>query len=284
MDAVVQPPIEASWVQSSLCAVIGFAAPHKALEKQKRYLRRYCRKPKDMTIRVFVNHLMRINYTEMCLLPPSYSARQCLPDDEMVDIIVNSIPRKWIREMDRLDFDPATKNTNEVVHFCERMESAEESEEGNKKAPTKHASSSTKKGKTEGAARKDCNCMFHGPNTHPTSECKVVQSMVASTKKNNGNKSWSRKANDNKTKARQEINAFVQKQVQKGIAKAAANPTKKCTVKSYANDKELDAMLAEYDYDDLENLVANDEAVDGGSISSDNDEAEEISVASETSS
>ena len=154
-----------------------------------------------MTIRVFVNHLMRINYTEMCLLPPSYSARQCLPDDEMVDIIVNSIPRKWIREMDRLDFDPATKNTNKVVNFCERMESAKEHEEGSKKAPTKHASSSTKKGKTDGAARKDRNCMFHGPNTHPTSECKVVQSMVASTKKNNSNKSWSRKANDNKTKA-----------------------------------------------------------------------------------
>jgi hypothetical protein len=112
----------------------------------------------------------------------------------------------------------------------------------------------------------------------------VVQSMVASTKKNNSSKLWSRKANDNKTKAQQEINTVVQKQVQKGIAKAAANPTKKRTVKSYANDKELDAMLAEYEYDDLENLVVNNEAVDGGDISSDSNEAEEILVASETSS
>ncbi|MGL5936669.1 MAG: hypothetical protein ACRCZI_13730, partial [Cetobacterium sp.] len=35
------------------------------------------------------------------------------------------------------------------------------------------------------------------------------------------NKSWSRKADDNKKKARKEINAFVQKQVERGLAKAS---------------------------------------------------------------
>ena len=89
------------------------------------------------------------------------------------------------------------------------------------------------------------------------------------------------KANDNKQKAREEINAFVQKQVEKGLAKASLSK-KKRPVKPY-DDKELDAMLAEYDYDDLENLVNKDEdddeneAVDEDEISVDSEEASESS-------
>jgi hypothetical protein len=113
--------------------------------------------------------------------------------------------------------------------------------------------------------------------------------MVASTKSGRSpnktgdhkNKSWSRKANDNKQKAREEINAFVQKQVEKGLAKASLSK-KKRPVKPY-DDKELDAMLAEYDYDDLENLVTKDEddkeddTVDEDEISVDSEEASESS-------
>jgi hypothetical protein len=286
---IAAPAKEEEWIHAGLCSIINFSAPHKALEKQKRYLRRYCRKPKDMSVRVFVNHLLRINYQEMCFLPPNFNVRQSLPEDEIVDILVNSIPRKWLREMDRLDFDPATHDVSAVVQFCERMESAEESEDREKKAPSKTGSSGHKKGKSESPAKKDRNCMFHGPNTHPTSECRTVQAMVASTKSGRSpnktgdhkNKSWSRKANDNKQKAREEINAFVQKQVEKGLAKASLSK-KKRPVKPY-DDKELDAMLAEYDYDDLENLVTKDEddkeddTVDEDEISVDSEEASESS-------
>jgi hypothetical protein len=38
-----------------------------------RYLRRHCCKPKDTMTHVFVNHLARINYQEMCYLPPAFS-------------------------------------------------------------------------------------------------------------------------------------------------------------------------------------------------------------------
>jgi hypothetical protein len=191
--------------------------------------------------------------------------------------------------MDRLDFDPANHNIGAVVLFCERMENAKESDVGDKKPSAKTGSSVTKKGKSESPTKKDRYCMFHGPNTHPTSECRTVQAMVASTKSgkspyktgDNKNKSWSRKADDNKKKAREEINAFVQKQVEKGLAKASLSK-KKRPVKPY-DDKELDAMLAEYDYDDLENLVNKDkddnenEAVDEDEISVDSEEASESS-------
>ena len=80
--------------------VIEYMAPHKALAKQKCYLHHQCCKPKDMKTHVFVNHLAHINDLEISLLPPRYNAMQSLPDDEIVDIIVNIIPRKWMREMD----------------------------------------------------------------------------------------------------------------------------------------------------------------------------------------
>jgi hypothetical protein len=124
--AVVVPPIELTWVRQGIFALLDFVAPHKALEKQKRYLQWHCRKPKDMKTWVFVNHLARINYQEMCYLPFAFSVAQRIPPDELVDIVVNSIPRKWTREMDRLDFDPAEHTLNEVVAFCETMEAAEE--------------------------------------------------------------------------------------------------------------------------------------------------------------
>ena len=107
--------------------------------------------------------------------------RQCLPEDELIDIVVNAIPRKWIREMDRLDFDPAEKTMLEVIAFCERQEAAEEHEKADdKKVVTSQRKSqwqwqSTKKQKTDGGGKKDRDCMYHGPNTHPSSSCKVLQ-------------------------------------------------------------------------------------------------------------
>ena len=64
--------------------------------------------------------------------------RQCLPEDELIDIVVNAIPRKWIREMDRLDFDPAEKTMLEVIAFCERQEAAEEHEKADDKKVVTH--------------------------------------------------------------------------------------------------------------------------------------------------
>jgi hypothetical protein len=106
-DAVVLPPFTTQMITDSINKVIAFVSPHKVLEKQKRFMRRQCHKPKDMKTRVFVNHLVRINWQEIVHLPPRFDATQCLPEDELIDIVVNALPRKWIREMDRLDFDPA---------------------------------------------------------------------------------------------------------------------------------------------------------------------------------
>jgi hypothetical protein len=87
---VAVPAIKLTWVRACIFAILDFVPPHKALEKQKRYLRHHCCKPKDMKTHVFVNHLARINYQEMCYLPPAFSVAQSLPCNELVDIVVDS--------------------------------------------------------------------------------------------------------------------------------------------------------------------------------------------------
>jgi hypothetical protein len=106
-------------VQASLKTTIKMVCPYKALEKQKRFMRRKMRKPHDMRIRQFVNHLHRINYEELPQLPP-FGPNQPLSQDELLDIVLFGIPKSWIKEMDRQDFDPFKQTTlTQVVDFCE---------------------------------------------------------------------------------------------------------------------------------------------------------------------
>ena len=91
-QATPQPAITPDEIRTGMGAVLKYVAPHKVLQKQKRYLCHHCRKPTDMKIRVYVNHIDRINDQELRYLPPQFNASQCLPEDEVIDIVVNNVP------------------------------------------------------------------------------------------------------------------------------------------------------------------------------------------------
>jgi hypothetical protein len=55
--------------EALLCSVITNACPYKVLQKPKRYMRRYMRKPADMKVRTYVHSLMKLNHEEIPLLP-----------------------------------------------------------------------------------------------------------------------------------------------------------------------------------------------------------------------
>ena len=61
VNNVDQPALTNEMVQAGLKNIIEDVAPHRALAKVKRYLRRFCRKPADMKIRQFVSHFTKIN-------------------------------------------------------------------------------------------------------------------------------------------------------------------------------------------------------------------------------
>jgi hypothetical protein len=86
-------------VTEALRSVITNACPFKVLQKQKRYMHRYMRKPQDMKVRTYVHSLMRINIEEILHLPP-FAQDQRLSEDEIIEIILNATPNSWSQEMD----------------------------------------------------------------------------------------------------------------------------------------------------------------------------------------
>ena len=112
-------------VEHAIDYVLSNVIPKKALQKVKRYLRRECRKPADMKVRMYFQHLLRMNMNEIPCLPP-FGEDQTLSDDEIMDIILFGTPKSWQREMDRQGYDPMDHTTAELVDFLEQIESSEE--------------------------------------------------------------------------------------------------------------------------------------------------------------
>ena len=155
-DAVIagpKPDPTTRMIDKGLQAAAGYAIPFKALEYQKRFMRRKMRKPVEMPIRKYVGHLLRINDEELPHLPP-YNPMQILSEDEMMDIVMFGIPKSWEKQMNIQNFDPFRAGTTmlQVVEFCERLEANEDS-------PTvtrnNTSSNGNKKAKFQGNDKKD---------------------------------------------------------------------------------------------------------------------------------
>ena len=104
--------------------------PRKVLARVKKYFRRDCRKPSDMKLRTYWQHVLRINNTELEALPPFAEANKFSNDDPL-DILLFAAPRSWQNEMDRQNFDAHDPDVTlaQVVSFMENIEAAEENDE-----------------------------------------------------------------------------------------------------------------------------------------------------------
>ena len=221
LDAVVRPARRQEDISEGLKAVVAHVCPYKVLQKQKRIMRRNMRKPADMRIRTYVNHMLRIIREELQLLPP-FRINQSFEEDEVKEIIAFSIPARWSKEMDRLDYDIFGKTIEETVCFCERQEEAESGDFTKVEHP-KHGSHK-KKGKFERAKKEGGKwCDFHETDTHNTSECTTLQNLKKKGKSNHDNKekfknkTWKRKFDDAKSYSKKEINALLKKEVAKAF-------------------------------------------------------------------
>jgi hypothetical protein len=241
-------PVEVAYITNALKATVKLVCPYKALEKQKRFMRRKMRKPADMKTRMYVNYLNRINYDELPNLPPFAGVVQSLSQDEMMDIILFGIPKSWITEMDKQDFDPFSKTIERVVDFCERMESAENftpvaMKKQSTASPAKKVKFHKAQGKSSGG-NGDKWCEYHESSTHNTSECTVLNKLKASKKNNSSDKKpsakkdWKSKSNDAKKFTTKELNAIVKKKVKQ--AKKEVNAVAKR--KSDDDDNDSDSV------------------------------------------
>lgn len=293
-NGVVQPVPRETFILAGLCQVITYMAPHKALAKQKRWMRRFCRKPADMTIREFTNHITRINDEELPILPPFGGITQKLSDDEIIDIILNGIPRSWMREMDRLDFDPVSKSLHEVLHFMERMEAAEDFDParngGKTTATSKKSGKSSKTNTKSNGQGGNQYCLLHGNNTtHNSDDCYVLKKQAEKLKGDGGgkmsaskNKTWKRDSNKSTSTSKKELAAFVRKQARKELHAFAKEAKKRKFIDEESDDddnsnaslnqmdeekEEGEIDISAFNYKDMDDLKIDSEDEDGDGIS-----------------
>jgi hypothetical protein len=122
--------------------------------------------------------------------------------------------------------------------------------------------------------------MYHSPNTHPSNECKVLKAMVDSTKKNRtanatisnstnknskfNNNTWNRKAADAKAAAKEELNAYIKKVVEKQLKESIKKRPKKDD-----DDKSLNAIdITQYETEDETGFAKLSLSSDNESVSS----------------
>ena len=89
--------------------------PKRALAMQRRYMRRFMRKPHDMRMREFLARLNELNG----YLPyfPDGTEASKLPDDELIDIGEYACPASWQKQMFLQGFDPLEHTLLDFLDF-----------------------------------------------------------------------------------------------------------------------------------------------------------------------
>ena len=93
--------------------------PKKALQKQKRFMWRFLKKPLDMKVKDFVERVITINelLTRFPDTSPTVPAAK-IPDHTILDLLESAMPISWQRHMVLQGFDPMDRTIAELVDFC----------------------------------------------------------------------------------------------------------------------------------------------------------------------
>ena len=265
-------------------AIIKNVCPPKVLNKVKRDLRRNIRKPLGMNVREYFTRFLRINHDELPFLPP-FGNNQSFQNDEVNDIILQAVPKSWTREMDRQGRDPDLMDPHSLISFFEQIETSEEYvPEGtvSKKDKGKGKNGKSNNSSNGGGSK---TCAIHGKTNHSTDECRTIKRLRSenSSGNNNGgssggskNKTWSRKSEDNKKKAKNDLNAIIEAQVEAKVAEMMTDKKRKLDEDSDSSDSgddeaklktiedEINAIdMNGFDLDDIKKNVDKMETEDG---------------------
>ena len=222
-------------LQLVLNGVTQHVFPERALQKQKRYMRRFMRKPQSMTIRVYAARVAEIN-EHLTLFPP-FLPNQSLSNDKILEILEFAIPRAWQHKMTRQGYDPLAHSTQDFIQFCERLEETETDSkpaatntESKKKRVLLNASHDAPRryGRGERQEHKKPrthHCRVHGNNdSHSTRNCYTLKkemgiNSLAERRVQQHNKIWNRSRNqeahgNNARKfTKHDLNALVEEKV-----------------------------------------------------------------------
>ncbi len=170
--------------------------------------------------------------------------------------------------MEKQGFDPMEKTLNEVI---DKMESLESTEDFDHDKDTKQVAKRNGKGKggkksSNSNGKQNLYCMYHGEGNHKTEDCYQLQKEAKRLKKGKGedtpkfkNKTWNHKAVEANKESKNDLAAFIRKEVKKGFKKdLKAMAKKRKATEDSDSDGELHCSkrfeLKDFNYEDMKNL------------------------------
>ena len=248
--------------------------PQHAVRIQKRYIRRFLKKPKDMKFRAFVSRVLELNGhldkfpEETANVTPSI-----LETDELKDILHHACPSSWQDQMTKLGFNFPDKTIDQMIEFCERFERIEDDVIPKKKKSSRKESSSSSSKKTTRKRKKvsfstsssDSSdessddgkfkwCKYHGKCAHTTDECEDVERMCKEAKKRK-RRFNDRRRDVNKRRSKyvkkSEVNALAVKKIKKYLQK---KKRAKKTTDELRNFEKLSVSSDEKDDDSMKSV------------------------------
>jgi hypothetical protein len=241
--------------------------PARALQMQKRFMRRFLRKPAGTKTREFVARVNEINEFIREFPTVNGEAATPLPEDEILDLLEFGVPNSWQKQFLMHQFDPQAHTVMEFVEFCERIEATEDPTDGRKNDKA-HDVSKNKKSEDKQKSKRKFNddnkgngkyCLVHGPG-HDSHECKLLGAEAKRLKRafeeKNNNKPHEN-ANNKKTIWRKRIEEgnFSQDEIN-AIAERVAEIKKNEKTKKRSAEEVDD--LTNFNYEDLEALDISD--------------------------
>jgi len=172
--------------QEACHRLISHVFPRRALQTQKRYMRRFLRKKADGSVRAFMTRLVEIN-EYLSLFPEGFNENQKLPLDEIMDIAEFGVPATWQRIMLLHTFDPIESTPEAFVAFCERIECAEgedstDKKKSSKKSPPDLNARIPRKRVRQQVFQENPKeskfCDYHQVYGHTTGECRDVKKLI----------------------------------------------------------------------------------------------------------
>jgi hypothetical protein len=165
-----------------------YVFPRRVLQMEKRYMRRYMRKPRKLKMREYMARVEELNHDLRYF--PTYAPGTRLHEDELLDIYEYGVPANWQKRFLLQGFDPLEHTKQEFLEFWERLEATEEIFEihtGAKRKANPKERYKVKEGISAPAARSSAGyarnnlsqksrfCRLHcQQQSHDTGTCKVL--------------------------------------------------------------------------------------------------------------
>ena len=168
-------------VDKALQAVTLSVFPHRALETQKMWMRKYMKKPINMTYRIMQAKILKMNQS-LPLFPNATEASK-FSAAEILEILEFTLPAKWRAKFDLNSYVPTQHDRTRLLNECEALERNEKLEHrvATTKTPQKSGMGHKKNRqvqtnqRSKSPAVKAKMCSEHGLNsTHDSAGCWIL--------------------------------------------------------------------------------------------------------------